>query len=80
MKLNTILKENSEEEKDDDNTKLKDDIFNTPAALKKYINLTVIVKEGEDGLYFQIIDLVSGYTKEKLQVLLNLTSFMGEEN
>ena len=49
-------------------------------ALKKYINLTATVKEGEDGLHFQIINLVSGHTKEKLQVLLNLTSFIGEEN
>ena len=49
-------------------------------ALEKCINLTTTVKEGEDRLYFQIINLVSGYAKEKLQVLLNLISFIGEEN
>jgi hypothetical protein len=44
------------------------------------MNLAATVEEGEDGSHFQIIDLVSGHAKEKLWVLLNLTSFMGEEN
>ena len=51
-KLNTILKKDNKEEKDNDDAKLKDNTFNTPTALGKCINLTTIIKEGEDGLYF----------------------------
>ena len=51
-----------------------------PTALKKCINLTTTVKKGKYRLYFQVIKPVVDYTKKKLQVLLNLTSFIGEEN
>ena len=51
IKLDTILEEDSEEEKDNA-TKLKDNIFSTPTTLEKYINLAAIVEEGEDRLYF----------------------------
>ena len=44
------------------------------------MNLITIVEEGEDGLYFQIINLIAGHAKEKLWVLLSLTSFIGKEN
>ena len=43
-KLNTVLEKDNKEE--------KDNIFNTPTALKEYINLTAIVEEGEYKLYF----------------------------
>jgi hypothetical protein len=51
-KLDTILEEDNKEEKGDDAAKLKDDIFNTPTALKECINLAAIVEEGEYKLYF----------------------------
>ena len=51
-KLDTVPEEDSEEEKDNNAAKSKDDIFNTPAALEKCINLAAIVEESEDGLYF----------------------------
>ena len=51
-KLDTILKENSKEDKDNNATKLKDNTFNTPTALEKYINLIIIIEEGKDKLYF----------------------------
>ena len=52
-KLATILKEDSKEEKDNNTAKLKDDIFNTPTTLEKYINLTAkVVEESENRLYF----------------------------
>ena len=44
------------------------------------MNLTAIVKKGKYGLHFQVIKLVAGHIKEKLWVLLNFTSFIGEEN
>ena len=37
IKLDTILEKNNKEEKDNNATKLKDNIFNTPTILKKYI-------------------------------------------
>ncbi len=53
IKLDTVLEENSKEEKDINAAKLKDNTFNTPAALEEYINLTTkAVKEGKDRLYF----------------------------
>ena len=61
-KLNTILKKDNKEKKDNNATKLKDDIFNTPTALEECINLTAIVEEGEDRLYFQVVNLVASYT------------------
>jgi len=51
IKLNIILEKDNKEEKDDDTAKLKDNAFNTPTALKEYINLTAIVK-GKNRLYF----------------------------
>ena len=51
-KLDTILEEDSEEEKNDGAIKSKDDIFNTPAALEKYINFTATVEKNENRLYF----------------------------
>ena len=51
-KLDTVLEEDSEEEKDNDTAKLKDDTFNTPTALEKCINLTAIVEESKDRLHF----------------------------
>ena len=51
-KLDTVLEEDSKEEKDNNATKLKDDIFNTPTTLEKYINFAAIVEESEDRLYF----------------------------
>jgi hypothetical protein len=52
-KLVTILEEDSEEEKDNNTTKLKDDTFNMPTTLKKYMNLaTKVIKEGEDKSHF----------------------------
>ena len=52
IKLDTVLEEDSKENKNNHAAKLKDNIFNTPAALKKYINFTATVEEGKDGLYF----------------------------
>ena len=49
-------------------------------TLEKCINFATTVEEGEYRLYFQIIKLVASYTKEKLQVLLNLISFINKEN
>ena len=51
-----------------------------PITLEKCINLTAIVEEGKYKLYFQVIKLVISYIKEKLWVLLNFISFIGEEN
>ena len=51
-KLNAILKEDSKKKKDNNNTKLKDNIFNMFIILEKYINLTATVEEGKYGLYF----------------------------
>ena len=51
-KLNTVLEEDSKENKDNNATKLKDNIFNMSATLEKYINLIAIVEEGKDRLYF----------------------------
>ena len=51
-KLNTILEEDSKENKDNDAAKSKDDIFNTPTTLEKYINFTATVEEGKNGLHF----------------------------
>ena len=52
-KLDTVLEEDSKEEKDNNAAKLKDNIFNTPTALEEYINFTAkAVEEGEDRLYF----------------------------
>jgi len=47
-KLDTILKEDNEENKNNDAAKLKDNAFNTPTTLEKYINLTTIVEKGEN--------------------------------
>ena len=52
IKLNTILEEDSEKEKNNGAIKLKDDIFNTLAALEKYINFVATVEESKNGLYF----------------------------
>ena len=49
-------------------------------ALEKCMNFAAIVEKGKYGLHFQVIKLVIGYTKEKLQVLLNFTFFIGEKN
>ncbi len=46
------MEEDNKEKKDNDAIKSKDNIFNTPAALEKYMNLATIVKEGEDGSHF----------------------------
>jgi len=51
-KLNTVPEKDNKEEKDNDAAKLKDDIFNMPTALEECINLTAIVEEGKDRLYF----------------------------
>jgi len=51
-KLNTILEKDNKKEKDDNIVKLKDNIFNTPTVLEECINLTTIVEEGKDRLYF----------------------------
>ena len=51
-KLDTVLEEDKKKKKDNDNTKLKNNIFNISTALEKCINLTATVKKGEDGLYF----------------------------
>jgi hypothetical protein len=51
-KLNTVLEKDNKEEKDNNAAKLKDNIFNMPTALEEYINLTTIVEEGKDRLYF----------------------------
>ena len=51
-KLNTVLEKDNKEEKDNNAAKLKDNIFNTPTALEEYINLTTVVEEGKDRLYF----------------------------
>jgi hypothetical protein len=52
-KLVTIPEEDSKEEKDNNAIKLKDDTFNTPITLKKYINLAAkAVEEGKNRLYF----------------------------
>jgi len=51
-KLDTILKKDNKEEKDNNAAKLKDNTFNTPTALEECINLTTIVEEGKDRLYF----------------------------
>ena len=61
-KLNTILEKDNKKEKDNNAAKLKDSIFITPTTLEEYINLTAIVKEGKDRLYFQVVNLVTGYT------------------
>ena len=79
-KVDTILKEDNKEQKDNNAAKSKDNIFNAPTALEEYINLTAIVEEGKYRLYFQVVNLVAGYIKEKLQILLNLTFFIGKEN
>jgi len=63
IKLDTVLEEESKKKKNDSAAKLKDNTFNTPAALEKYINFATTVEENKDRLYFQIIDLVSKYTK-----------------
>ena len=71
-KLATILEEDSKEEKDNNIAKLKDNTFNTPTALKEYINLAVkVVKEGEDRLYFQVVNPVASLTKKEVAELLN---------
>ena len=51
-KLDTVLEEDNKEEKGDDAAKPKDDTFNTPTALEKYINLAAIVEEGKYKLHF----------------------------
>ena len=52
-KLVIILKEDNKEEKDNDAPKSNDNIFNTPTALKEYINLaTKTVKEGKNRSHF----------------------------
>ena len=51
-KLDTIPEEDSQEEKDNNTTKLKDNIFNVLTTLKKYINLTAIVGEGKNRSHF----------------------------
>ena len=51
-KLDTVPEEDSKEEKDNNAAKLKDNTFNTPTALEKYINLAAIVEESKDRLYF----------------------------
>ena len=52
-KLVTIPEKDSEEEKDDDAPKSNNDTFNTPVALKEYMNLaTKAVEEGEDRSHF----------------------------
>ena len=51
-KLNTVPEKDNKEEKDDNAAKLKDDTFNTPTTLEEYINLTAIVEEGKNRLYF----------------------------
>ena len=61
-KLNTILEKDNKEEKDNNAAKLKDNIFNTPTILEERINLTTIVEEGKDRLYFQVVNLVASYT------------------
>ena len=43
-----------------------------PTALEEYINLTTkVVEEGEDGLYFQVVDPIAGLTEEEVVELLN---------
>ena len=51
-KLDTVLEEDSEKKKNDGAAKLKDNIFNTPAALEKYINFATTVEESENRLHF----------------------------
>ena len=51
-KLNTILEKDNKKEKDNNATKLKDNIFNTPTTLKECINFAAIVEEGKYKLYF----------------------------
>ena len=52
-KLDTVLEEDNKKEEGNDAAKLKDNIFNTPATLEEYINLTAkVVEEGEDGVHF----------------------------
>ena len=51
-KIDTILKKDSNEEKDNNTTKSKDNRINTPTTLEKCINFATIVEESEDGLYF----------------------------
>ena len=62
-KIDTILEEDSNKEKDNDAAKSKDDKINTPAALEKCMNFAATVEENKDGLYFQVINLVAGHTK-----------------
>jgi len=66
IKLDTILKKDSKEDKNDNAAKSKDNIFNTSTTLEKYINFTTIVKKGENRSYFKIINLVTNHTKKKL--------------
>ena len=61
-KLDTILEKDNKKEKDNNAAKLKDSIFITPTTLEEYINLTTIVEEGKDRLYFQVVNLVASYT------------------
>ena len=71
-KLAAILEEDSKEEKDNNAAKSKDDIFDTPTALEEYINLTAkVVKEGEDRLYFQVVNPTAGLTNKELVELLD---------
>ena len=71
-KLATILKKDSKEKKDNNAAKLKDNIFNTPTALEEYINLTAkAVEEGEDGLYFQVVNPTASLTNKELGELLD---------
>ncbi len=52
IKLDTVLEEDSEEEKNNSTAKSKDDIFNIPAALEKCINFAVTVEENENRSHF----------------------------
>ena len=80
-KLATIPEEDSEEEKDDDTAKSKDDTFDTPAALEEYMNLAAkAVEEGEDGSHFQVVDPVAGLTEEEVAELLNHDFAMQSED
>ncbi len=51
-KLDIILKEDSEKEKNNGATKLKDNTFNTLAALEKYINFAVTMEESKNRSHF----------------------------
>ena len=52
IKLDTVLEEDSKEEKNDGAAKLKDNTFNTPITLEKYINFAIIIKESKNKSYF----------------------------